>query len=109
MVVENTRIRRAMGQPEAAARLRELTAQVVRQIREYRKHGFTVLGIVGVDRSPCCGVNTTSDLDRELPGRGVFIAALQTALEEAELPVPVIGIKPSAPDALAAVQALLGA
>ena len=109
VVVENTRIRRAMGQPEAAARLRELTAQVVRQIREYRKHGFTVLGIVGVDRSPCCGVNTTSDLDRELPGRGVFIAALQTALEEAELTVPVIGIKPSAPDALAAVQALLGA
>ena len=109
VVVENTRIRRAMGQPEAAARLRELTAQVIRQIREYRKHGFTVLGIVGVDRSPCCGVNTTSDLDRELPGRGVFIAALQTALEEAELTVPVIGIKPSAPDALAAVQALLGA
>ena len=109
VVEENTRIRRAMGQPEAAARLRELTAQVVRQIREYRKHGFTVLGIVGVDRSPCCGVNTTSDLDRELPGRGVFIAALQTALEEAELTVPVIGIKPSAPDALAAVQALLGA
>ena len=109
VVVENTRIRRAMGQPEAAARLGELTAQVIRQIREYRKHGFTVLGIVGVDRSPCCGVNTTSDLDRELPGRGVFIAALQTALEEAELTVPVIGIKPSAPDALAAVQALLGA
>ena len=108
-VVENTRIRRAMGEPEAAARMQELTSQVIRQIREYRKHGFTVLGIVGVDRSPCCGVNTTSDLDRELPGRGVFIAALQTALEEAELTVPVIGIKPSAPDALAAVQALLGA
>ena len=54
-------------------------------------------------------MNTTSDLDRELPGRGVFIAALQTVLEEAELTVPVIGIKPSAPDALAAVQALLGA
>ena len=109
VVVENTRIRHAMGQPEAAARLRELTDQVVRQLREYRKHGFDVLGIVGVDRSPCCGVNTTSDQDRELPGRGVFMTALQTALEEAGLTVPVIGIKPSAPEALAAVQALLGA
>ena len=58
---ENTRIRRAMGQPEASARLRELTDQVVWQIREYQKRGFAVLGIVGVDRSPCCGVNTTSD------------------------------------------------
>ena len=100
VVAENTRIRRAMGQPEASARLRELTDQVVWQIREYQKHGFAVLGIVGVDRSPCCGVNTTSDQDRELPGRGVFIASLRAALESAGLTVPVIGIKPSAPEAL---------
>ena len=67
MEAENTRIRRAMGQPEASARLRELTDQVVWQIREYQKHGFAVLGIVGMDRSPCCGVNTTSDQDRNCP------------------------------------------
>ena len=109
VVVENTRIRRAMGQPEAAARLRELTDQMVRQVGEYRKHGFAVLGIVGVDRSPCCGVNTTSDQDREVPGQGVFITALRTALEAAGLAVPVIGIKPSAPDALDRVRALLDA
>ena len=109
VVVENTRIRRAMGQPEAAARLRELTDQIVGQVGEYRKHGFAVLGIVGVDRSPCCGVNTTSDQDREVPGQGVFITALRTALEAAGLAVPVIGIKPSAPDALDRVRALLDA
>ena len=108
VVAENTRIRRAMGQPEASARLRELTDQVVWQIREYQKHGFAVLGIVGVDRSPCCGVNTTSDQDRELPGRGVFIASLRAALESAGLTVPVIGIKPSAPEALDRVRSLLG-
>ena len=103
---ENTRIRRAMGQPEASARLRELTDQVVWQIREYQKHGFAVLGIVGMDRSPCCGGNTTSDQD--LPGRGVFIASLRAALESAGLTVPVIGIKPSAPEALDRVRSLLG-
>jgi len=74
----------------------------------YQKHGFAVLGIVGVDRSPCCGVNTTSDQDRELPGRGVFIASLRAALESAGLTVPVIGIKPSAPEALDRVRSLLG-
>ena len=97
-----------MEQPEAAARLRELTDQMVGQVGEYRKHGFAVLGIVGVDRSPCCGVNTTSDQDRELPGRGVFIASLQAALESAGLTVPVIGVKPSAPEALDRVRSLLG-
>ena len=107
VVAENTRIRRAMGRPEAAAWLRELTGQVVWQIQEYQRHGFTVLGIVGVDRSPCCGVNTTSDQDRELPGWGVFIAAIQAAIKAAGLTVPVIGVKPSAPDALERVRALL--
>ena len=108
VVVENTRIRRAMGQPEAVTRLRELSDQVVWQIQEYQKYGFTVLGIVGVDRSPCCGVNTTSDQDRELPGRGVFIDAIRVAIEAEGLTVPVIGVKPSAPDALERVRALLG-
>ena len=45
---------------------------------------------------------------RELPGRGVFIASLRAALESAGLTVPVIGIKPSAPEALDRVRSLLG-
>lgn len=107
VVVENTRIRRAMGQPEAAGRLRALAAQVIWQIREYQKHGFAVLGLVGVDRSPCCGVNTTSDQDRELPGQGVFIAAIREELETAGLTVPVVGVKPSASNTLERIRALL--
>ena len=109
VVVENTRIRRAMGQPEAAARLRELTDQVVWQIQEYQRHGFAVLGIVGVDRTPCCGVITTSDQDRELTGRGVFIASSPAALVSAGVIVPVNGVQPSAPAELDRVRSLLGA
>ncbi len=69
---------------------------------------LTLFGAWEGDRSPCCGVNTTSDQDRELPGRGVFIASLRAALESAGLTVPVIGIKPSAPEALDRVRSLLG-
>ncbi|WP_298017361.1 CD3072 family TudS-related putative desulfidase [uncultured Dysosmobacter sp.] len=107
VVVENTRIRRAMGQPETAAKMETLVQQVVNQIREYHRNGFTVLGIVGMDRSPCCGVNTTSDEDRELEGQGVFMAAVLSALEEAGLRVPVVGVK--AANALERIQMLLGA
>ena len=92
VVAENTRIRWAMSQPEAVTRLRELSDQVVWQIQEYQRYGFTVLGIVGVDRSPCCGVNTTSDQNRELPGRGVFIDAIRVAIEAAGLPRPSVDL-----------------
>lgn len=106
VVVENTRIRRAMGEPAAAAHMAALVEQVMWQIRQYHKHGFEILGIVGVNRSPCCGVETTSDHGQEIEGQGVFIAALQAALEKAGLSIPVIGIKSNA-EAVERVQALL--
>lgn len=39
------------GHPAAALRMEELVRQVVHQISEYRRNGFEVVGIVGMDRS----------------------------------------------------------
>jgi predicted secreted protein len=41
-----------------------LARRVVRQIADYERSGFEVLGIIGVGASPSCGVNTTLDLRR---------------------------------------------
>lgn len=100
VTAENTRIRWAMEQPERSEKLASLVEYTMTQIREYRKHGFAVLGIVGMNRSPCCGVETTSDQDQEVEGRGVFMAALQKALAEEGINIPFLGIKgtPDAPD-----------
>lgn len=106
IVVENTRIRRGMQKNDAAAKLAVLADHVAGQIIEYQKHGFEVLGIVGINRSPCCGVDTTSDDDKEIRGEGVFIANLRTRLEEAGVTIPIIGIKASE-DAAQRVKKLL--
>ena len=105
VVVENTRIRAALGTSEAAAKLDRLVDHVMLQIQEYRRHGFAIVGIVGVNRSPSCGVDTTSDHDRELPGQGVFLAQLTAALDAAGLSVPVIGVKcvPEAADKIRSI------
>ncbi len=106
VVIENTRIRKEMQKEPASARLVALVDQVILQIEEYHKHGFTILGIVGINRSPSCGVDTTSDNDNEIDGQGVFVAAIQEALAAENLSIPVIGIK-STTDAVKRVQALL--
>lgn len=106
VVVENTRIRKAMNETTASAQLSALTEYVMRQIFEYHKHGFEVIGIVGINRSPCCGVNTTSDDNREIEGQGVFITTLIAALTDANLKIPIIGVKADA-DAAMRVEALL--
>ena len=93
VTAENTRIRREMLKKENVLKMNILVDMVMTQIREYRKNGFEILGIIGSDRSPCCGVNTTSDNDVEIEGKGVFIEALCKALSDENIDIPVIGIK----------------
>lgn len=93
IVEENTRIRAAMQSASATDRLTIVAQHLVWQILEYRKHGFTVHGIVGINRSPSCGVETTSIDNQETAGRGVFIAAIDAALSDRGFAIPTIGIK----------------
>ena len=93
VTAENTRIRRAMGQSPARERLDALVEQTVWQIMEYHRHGFQVLGVIGANRSPNCGVETTSDHDMEVPGKGLFMDALSRRLAQEDLTLPMLGLK----------------
>ena len=105
---ENSRIREAMGQAAAARILSTLVERVIFEVEEYRKHGFEIVGLIGINRSPSCGVETTSRLNQEEPGQGVFIEALRAAFAVRGLPVAMIGIKASQPEqAQQSVEALL--
>ena len=95
VTVENTRIRAAMGAPGPARGLTALVDQVMLQAEEYHRHGFHIVALIGVNRSPCCGVETTSLQDRELPGQGLFVEALAGRLRAAGLEVPLLGVKAS--------------
>ena len=106
VVEENTSIRRAMEKDGPRQRREALADLVAEQVQEYHKHGFQVLGIVGANRSPNCGVETTSDFDREVEGRGAFMEAIAQRLEAAGISVPMLGLKGS-DDAAQKVAALL--
>ena len=106
MVVENTRIRRAMAQAEPSRRLAQLVEDTMTQLLEYRRYGFQVVGILGANRSPCCGVDTTSQDDQEVPGMGVFLEALSRRLEEVGWKIPMVGFR-GTDDAVETVQRLL--
>lgn len=106
VVVENTRIRRAMAQAEPSRRLAQLVEDTMTQLLEYRRYGFQVVGILGANRSPCCGVDTTSQDDQEVPGMGVFLEALSHRLEEVGWKIPMVGFR-GTDDAVETVQRLL--
>jgi predicted secreted protein len=108
VVVENSRIRILLSQKSAADSLADLADQVGFQIREYVTHGFAVKGVVGINRSPSCGVETTSMDNQEVFGAGLFIEALRRNLGAHCRHVGMVGIKASEMDkAIVAVESLL--
>ena len=76
---------------EAAEACRALVKGVLREVREYRKHGFEVVGVIGNDGSPACGVDFTHYLGRGFaPGRGAFITMLQEELQAVGIELPFV-------------------
>lgn len=91
---------------------RRLALDLANEIEDYVKSGFDVIGIVGIDGSPSCGVNQTLDIHEVLPflarftkdafdqekmngmirscltqGRGLFIAELKNILDKRKINV----------------------
>lgn len=93
VLIENTRIRTEMKKDISDTKLEQLADYVVRQIIEYDQYGFKVVGIIGANRSPNCGVNTTSDNNEEVCGMGLFIEKIFHRLSRENIAVPMIGIK----------------
>lgn len=108
VIEENTRIRGLMSRRDARNRMRHLVRQVVSQVSEYRAHGFHVAGIIGMNRSPSCGVDTTSKENQEVAGEGIFIETIRQELEQRGIHLDFRGIKASEPGkALEAIRHLL--
>ncbi|MBN2897637.1 MAG: DUF523 domain-containing protein [Clostridia bacterium] len=108
VVEENTRIRQALLADNNLEKIDVLVENVFYQIKEYQKNGFNIVGIIGVDRSPSCGIHTTSEKNMEVEGRGVFMDRLTDALKKDGIVIKMVGVKTSkVEDAVLQVKALL--
>jgi predicted secreted protein len=85
-------IRDALELTESAARLQPFLDQIVYIIKEYRWQGFQILGILGKNGSPACGVETTSLNTGPAPGEGIFIRLLRKRLEKEGLQIGIQGV-----------------
>lgn len=98
VVVENTRIRKELLQDNRKEMIKMLVNSIVFQVEEYIRNGFNIYGVVGINRSPSCGINTTSKNNKEVEGEGVFINALRAELESKDIKLEMVGIKSSKPN-----------
>ena len=97
LLEENTRIRSLMSEVKNKQRLQRKAEELVEELQEYRTHGFKILGLIGVNRSPSCGIETTTRNGAEQQGQGVFIEVLREILVHYGITVPMTGTKTSEP------------
>lgn len=90
---ENSRIRELISNEAHIKTLQNKAEEIVSQIIEYKKFGFDVIGVIGVNRSPSCGVETTSIHGEERSGKGIFMEVLSNALLTHGVPLRMIGSK----------------
>jgi predicted secreted protein len=95
LLEENTRIRALMNRKGNRELLRKRAKEVVSQVKEYKHHGIEVVGLIGVNRSPSCGVETTTSQNAESQGCGVFIELIRETLRNDGLGMKMIGVKTS--------------
>lgn len=91
-------IRSELEQVTSRAACRRLAVDLVRQIKEYRKCGVRILGILGKNGSPTCGVEQTW-FDGVAPGTGVFIEELMAELRDQNLSIRITGMRDDDPSA----------
>jgi predicted secreted protein len=89
--------------PEYRAVCRDLARRVAAEAASYRKAGYTLVGVLGVEGSPSCSVSRAPrlvepDCSELRPGKGLFIEALAGQLAAAGSSIPFLGI-PESPEA----------
>ena len=78
--------------------LKNYAGDIIHQIKQYRKQNFKVVGILGLDGSPSCGVDTHW-YESDIPGSGAFMEELKDMLKKEGLEdVPLKGVRDSDPD-----------
>jgi len=95
LLLENTRIRILMEKEENKEILRDIAQEIARQLEEYIKYDFQILGVLGIDRSPSCGIETTTLEGRETEGCGVFMEIVKAELERKKIKTKLVGLKTS--------------
>ncbi len=93
LLQENSRIRTLLQQEKYRKLLQTKAEELAYQIEQYLRYDFEIFGIIGVNRSPSCGIETTSIDGAEQPGKGVFMEIIAGELQQRNLSIKMLGTK----------------
>jgi predicted secreted protein len=100
---EHIQIRSGLSSFPVRSALRAMAGDLVLQIRQYQSCGVKVLGVLGKNNSPSCGVETTWYRVESGPGMGALIEELKAELAAQGINVPLAGTLDAEPEKALAI------
>lgn len=70
---------------------RKLSIEILKQIENYLSKNYKILGIIGVEFSPNCGVYRIDNGSKNISGKGIFIEELENEMQTKTFQIPIIG------------------
>jgi len=71
---------------------REISLEILRTVKKYLDKEYKVLGILGIEFSPTCGVYRIEDKNKIIPGKGILIEELEKEMQKKNFQVPIIAV-----------------
>lgn len=96
---EDTRVGVLMKKTVPKVLCGKISYDLIYQIKQYQHNGFTVVGMLGINGSPTCGVETTWEDGKETAGSGIFIKIFKEESADQDVNIPIRGIKAKDPQA----------
>jgi len=85
-------VREGLETEEGHLHLHQIIGDLIYEIKQYQLQGFDVIGILGKQGSPACGVTMTWLDDRHQEGIGVFVRLFKERLSKEKIGVEIIGV-----------------
>lgn len=68
----------------------KISVFIIKTIEKYLDADFKVIGILGVEFSPICGVYKINNGRKNVPGKGVLIEEIEKEMQKKNFQVPII-------------------
>lgn len=69
---------------------KELSLEILKNIKKYLDANYNVIGILGVEFSPTCAVYRLDNGKKIVPGKGIFIEELEKEMQKQRFQIPII-------------------
>ncbi|MEM7816916.1 MAG: hypothetical protein QXZ20_03315, partial [Candidatus Aenigmatarchaeota archaeon] len=66
--------------------------KILKNIKNYLEKDCAVLGILGVEFSPICGVNRIENGNKIVPGKGILTEEIEREMQKKNFQVPIISL-----------------